>query len=330
MNVFDNRKLEESRPGDPPDDLDDTVRNWTSPPVFEERCIWITERATDGCIVARGTVTWWDIGQNRHLADVDLYVLPEMRRRRLATPLLGRIAAAAHTAGRHLLLFVTEPSVPAGPVLMERVGAEEGLRAHTNQVNVSDVDASLMRRWQESARERASDFDLGCWDGRYPEDDIDAIIELMKVMNTAPRDDLDVEDFHLTVDEVRELERVGDLLQEERWTMYACHQPSGEFAGFTEVRYKPSHPHLVHQGDTGVLPKFRNRGLGRWMKAAMIERVVRERPGVRYVRTGNADSNAAMHSINREMGFRPYKSWTIWQAETSHVMDYVRSRGVTV
>jgi GNAT superfamily N-acetyltransferase len=330
MNVFENQQLEESWPDDPPDELDETIRHWTSAPVFEERGAWITERIADGCIVARGMVTWWDMGQNRHLADVDLYVVPEMRRQRLATPLLGRIAAAADQAGRRLLLFATEPDIPAGPALMERVGAEEGLRAHTNQATISDVDISMMRRWQERARERAADFEIACWDGPYPDDDLDAILELMEVMNTAPRDDLDMEDFHLTAEEVREFERVDALRQEERWTMYARHRASGEFAGYTEVRYQPTKPHLVHQGDTGVLPAFRNRGLGRWMKAAMFERIVLERPEVRYIRTGNADSNTAMHSINREMGFRPRKSWTIWQAEISRVMDYVRAHGVTV
>ena len=80
------------------------------------------------------------------------------------------------------------------------------------------------------------------------------------------------------------------------------------------------------QEDTGVSPEFRGRGLGRWLKAAMLDRIVRERPGVKFVRTGNADSNAAMLGINRALGFTPYVSRCVWQLETEKALAYLAER----
>jgi GNAT superfamily N-acetyltransferase len=74
---------------------------------------------------------------------------------------------------------------------------------------------------------------------------------------------------------------------------------------------------------TGVFPQYRNKGLGRWLKAAMLERVMRERPEVKVVRTGNADSNAAMLKINHELGFKPYMASAIWQVELDKVREYL-------
>ena len=102
----------------------------------------------------------------------------------------------------------------------------------------------------------------------------------------------------------------------ERWMMYAREEATGEYAGFTEVFWNGDRPSLLQQGGTGVWARYRNRGLGRWLKAAMLERVLRERPQVRLVRTDNADTNQAMLDINIQLGFKLFMEVTAWQIET--------------
>jgi mycothiol synthase len=69
--------------------------------------------------------------------------------------------------------------------------------------------------------------------------------------------------------------------------------------------------------------KFATYGLGRWLKAAMIDKALRERPQVKRIRTGTADSNAPMLRINYELGFKPYLSVCTWQVETAKVLAYL-------
>jgi len=76
---------------------------------------------------------------------------------------------------------------------------------------------------------------------------------------------------------------------------------------------------------TGVFPQYRNKGLGRWLKAAMLDKVLKERPQVKYVRAGNADSNAVMLKINTALGFKPYTADALWQVELQKVLDYLNA-----
>jgi GNAT superfamily N-acetyltransferase len=98
---------------------------------------------------------------------------------------------------------------------------------------------------------------------------------------------------------------------------------TGKFAGYTETVWNPNRPEVLRQDMTGVFPQYRNKGLGRWLKAAMLDKVLKERPQVKYVRTGNADSNAAMLKINTALGFKPYMADTLWQVELQKVLDYL-------
>ncbi len=58
----------------------------------------------------------------------------------------------------------------------------------------------------------------------------------------------------------------------------------------------------------------------------MLDRIVTGRPEAKFVRTGNADSNAAMLGINHALGFQPYISRALWQLDTDKALAYLAER----
>ncbi len=213
----------------------------------------------------------------------------------------------------------------AGEAFLEKLGGERAMQSHTNQLVLADVDRALLAQWMTP--DDAGRFTLEGWEGPHPEDLLPAIAALNEsAWNAMPRDALDVEDMHFTPEQMRQMDQQALAGGRERWALAAREASSGKFVGYTETLWNPSRPLFVRQGGTGVFPEFQGHGLGKRLKAAMLERVLRERPDARFVRTGNADSNGPMLRINHALGFRPYLSRTDWQVDTQSVLAYLSRR----
>jgi len=294
------------------------------PDFVEFRVFW--GRAADGSLAATGTVSWLKTDENKHAAQVGLGVLPEYRRRGIATALLSRLVEVAEADNRTLVLSSTSERIPAGTAFAERLGAESALDVHTNRLLLGDVDWDMVRRWVDEGPGRASGYSLVRVDGRYPDDLIDDIVDVMHVMNDAPRDNLQMEDMKITVEQMREMEK-GMLAQKiEHWSIFVRNDETGQLVGLTDVMWDPDQPETVFQGSTGVRPEHRGHALGKWLKSEMLVRIRDDRPNAVDVRTGNADSNDAMLGINKELGFKPYIAASNWQVATEKLRDYLASR----
>jgi mycothiol synthase len=307
-------------PDDPPFPFADYLAsNRTRSNIWRE-LVGLIYDPTGSAVIGQAIVDLNISGDHKDLAFINLSVLPEQRRQGHGRRLLRWAAETAQREGRSLLNFVTHARAPGGAAFAKALEARPAYEERVSQLVLAEVDRALMRQWQARAAERAVGFELGFWPGPYPEEDLAAIAELAQVMNTAPREQLQMDDESWTPEKLREQERTMYAGGAQRWTVYAREQASGNFAGFTEVYFRPSMPPLVFQGATAVYPRFRNLGLGRWLKAAMIERVLDEKPEARVVRTENAESNAPMLGINVEMGFKPYLASTVWQIPTEQAL----------
>lgn len=311
---------QEVAPEDLPTTPENTKNRLQSMPDFLEMPFWVVRDPATARIIANGAGMMLNTGQNEHLCQVDIRVEPAYRQQGLGSALLWRIADYAASHERSLLLFNTYGNVPAGEAFMNWLGAEPGLVASINRLQIADVDQALLRRWIAAGEARAGAVQLGLWTGPYPEAAIDDVVALMEVMDSQPRDDLDVEDFKFSAEQIRALEKNQLANGAERWSLYAQDATTGQLVGFTEIFTKPNNPATLEQGNTGVFPAYRGRGIGRWLKAAMLEKVLAERPDVRYIDTGNADSNAPMLKINHELGFRKHRSSVNWQMATAKAL----------
>jgi mycothiol synthase len=261
-------------------------------------------------------------GGNENVVELDVEVDADHRRRGIGTALLRAAldeVTAAPGAGSIDSLMGWEVLNDATTGFWTAAGCPQRYLERVSRLVLPDVDPEQMAQWVTRAKERASDYSIVQWIDRCPDDLLDTFAVARTALNDAPLDSLDVQDEVWTPELVRGRE---DRLQARSMHVLvdaAVHRDSGVIGGYTEVVLVPERPQMAFQDDTGVLAAHRERGLGRWLKASMWQRLRRDHPEARTIDTANAESNAAMLAINVAMGFRPHLTYAAWQAPLADV-----------
>lgn len=286
--------------------------------------LYDTSNTSDtGKIVARVGVAIANTEENQHLAYGGIGVLADYRQQGIAKSLLPKLLEVAKRHNRRLIMEDTVSTISSGEEFAKRIGAKAGLPLHQNQLELKTLDTDLMTEWSNRYEGISEQFELILWEDDIPENEIVAFCDLVAVMNTAPTDDLDVEDEILTPAQLKEALAQEKAMGTKTWIMLAKHTESNEYAGYTELFFHPEKEEKLQQGDTAVVPKYRGHSLGKILKAKNLIQVLEAVPTAKVVRTTNAMSNEAMLKINTEMGFSAYKSMIVWELEVDVLEKYL-------
>ena len=286
------------------------------PSQFDDHA-WLVE-TSDRTPVACG-FCWSNSAGDDRVMECDVLVRSDHRRRGIGSRLLARICDETENADRNLLTWSTFDAVPAGEAFSRRVGADIGRVNRKSELALADVDWPMIDSWARAERARDLGYRLEMIDGVYPEHLRADAVTFQHIMQTAPRDGLDVGDVIVDAEFVAELDRALIESGETRWTAFV-RDPAGACVGGTEVNFEPWDPATVLQQSTGIEASHRGLGLAKWAKAAMLERIRRQRPEAVRVRTENAFSNGPMLAINDTLGFKVVSTRTEWQSELRHLV----------
>jgi mycothiol synthase len=267
---------------------------------------------------AKGNVVGWMGGgrslnepENAHVFWCEAQVHPAHRRKGLGTALFREFIQACD--GQHpelLFMGMTNDRVAGGTGFLKRIGAQAGLPMKTNQLVLAEVDRAQVAAW---AKLDPPGYRLERVDNVVPPALVAQYIQASDGINDMPKGDLKMGDWKLTEEQVRDRESWFKQVGTEWWLLVAIDEATGEGAGFSDLTYDPKQPWVIWQQGTGVTRAHRGHRLGLWMKAVMLQRILRERPEAKFIRTGNANTNAQMLGINTQLGFKVAWQSMLWQ-----------------
>jgi len=248
---------------------------------------------------------------NKHLYDADFYVIPDVRGTGIGRAWLPLISERMRAHGCTTVGFWVELDVGRG--FLKWLGAEAKLNEIESRLTLSEVDWSMVERWVGEGKERSPQTKLEIYDGLMPDAMlVDFAPQLSSLLNTIPFEALDHGEIIITPEMIREWNVRLQLAGEVQHTVIT-REPGGVISGVTDVTWAPYRRQLIYQQFTGVRPDARGRGIGKWIKAAMLLHLRELYPDAEWVSTENAGSNAPMLKINRTLGFKPHRNGTAYQ-----------------
>lgn len=248
---------------------------------------------------------------NLHRANLGIFVVPESRRRGVATALLAHLTDEARRAGRSVLGGESWWPYALGA---DGAGApgREFARARGFELVLGDVrrrlelpaDDATLARLADDAAQHHRDYTVRSWVGPVPDELVEGWAVLDASLETeAPTGKLDLEPKAPDVAAVRETE---ELIARQGRTRYAtvALDAAGVVVAYTEIVVSGEDGN-AYQWGTLVRREDRGHRLGLAVKVANLRLLQRERPDVPRLTTYNAESNAHMVAVNEALGFVP-------------------------
>lgn len=238
------------------------------------------------------------------IADMTISVIKEFRRQGIGSQLLQVLVEKAKELGKET--FQTFTSLEAGRKFVEHYGGIVASDRALNRLYYKDINWEKMEKWCIEGEKRTKDVKIETFQD-VPEEDIEEFVQLYTVTeNQAP--DYETGDYQ-GVKVSPESRRYNEQYFKDKgytWITKIAKEEDGTISGFTEIFYNKFVPNMIEQEMTGVLPKYRGRGLGKRLKAEMLFYIKEKYPEIDYIETGNANNNKAMLAINRGMGYRKH------------------------
>jgi GNAT superfamily N-acetyltransferase len=251
----------------------------------------------------------WD---NRHLAQLDIYVDPAARRRGHGRLLVEAGVARGRAEGRTTVIAESwdEPGFVAFAKTMGFERASDEVNRHQD---LRCLDLSQLAALETEAARHASDYELVRMPGAVPDEMMDAVVGLAHAINDAPMDDLDVEDEVFSPERLRAFELSNARLGRRMYRLIARHRHTGAPAGHTVVAVDEQFPWHSYQYDTSVVRDHRGHRLGLLLKVAMLRWLREREPQLTVLSTWNAATNDHMIDVNERLGYRVVGNAIAWQ-----------------
>jgi GNAT superfamily N-acetyltransferase len=323
---FRRERHQETRPEDPimPDEVEETMLRRRR----EFEIVYRYEIAHD-----HEMLSWFDCStikpgapgyeQNRRFLSASCAVRREHRRRGIGRSWLPLVLELMDRHGCSVLTL--DANEGSGHAFLQWLGAEARFNDTENRLQLADVDWDLVARWVAEGEAGNPETRLEFYADQLLEamwDDYSK--QISTLFNAIPFEGLDRGESVITPAHVRQgYEHMAAVHELSHSVM--TREPDGSLSGLTEVSWCAYTPQVVHQQITGVMPDARGRGIGKWIKAAMLQHVRELHPEAQWVVTYNAGSNEPMLAINHQLGFRLHRAGKAYQMTRDQLAERVRA-----
>ena len=183
-------------------------------------------------------------------------------------------------------------------------------RWHGTQLNILNryrlirkaANNGVIERWLENIPERNGDMRLEFYE-IMPENYLEQYAELYsRLLSEMPQEGDGNKEYHVTAEEIRMYEEWRRKNHRHQY-YFLLHDRGDNIAGFSNANIDDLDPTEVYQSLTGVIGGYRGRGLSKWLKAALFEKIGEDFPDNKVMITDMRAVNEPIQKVNAQMGY---------------------------
>jgi len=210
-------------------------------------------------------------------------------------------------------IFITETESELANTFNTGIGSKKVMVITESKVQIEELEDNLLKEWIKEGKDSNKTSIIKIFENYIPKEYIEEFAKTFtEVENDEPRGEQERGDEIFTVEYFRNQEVTAKKTGVTILTCCALEE-DGHISAFTKVKIIPGKEKKIEQGLTGVLKRYRGKKLGKWVKATMIEYLMKNYPETKEIITGNADTNKAMLHINNALGFKKDKEINVYQ-----------------
>ena len=299
-------------------------RKWFSQENEEEsEYQWMVLKKYDGKIIGRGVLRVYTeksplYAENRHTGSIFIDTHSEYRRKGIAEQMLKFIAGKAEECGIRILQ--SDYILKSSGRFCSRFGFDIASDRNFYRLYQRNIDWNKLKEYS-NIKASEQGVTLKCF--QFVPDDL--LDEFCRVYSECGRMAPDYDgDFvaaeQITPESVRRDDEYCRKNGYVKLNMISI-EKNGSISGVTDLGYDTADPKIVNQGLTGVLTDHRGRGIGLWLKSAILFRLKELNTDFEYIETGNNKSNTAMLVINEKLGYVRHSSHVLVTAKLKDIKE---------
>ena len=253
-------------------------------------------------------------------------VLRPHRRQGVASTLLRALLALMEEQGKTTATLKTH--LPEGHAFLRAIGAVEKHRAMENRLPFAGLDWNALARWRAQAFAPGHGLRAEIHAGRVPLDRLATLMApLSALLRDAPTSTLHIPPMRYELEGFETWYADMDRRGGEHFLVLLL-DGDGHLAAVCDANWSPRFPDRMHQALTAVARHWRGKGLAKVVKAAMLQLVRERHPEVTMAVTNNAEANAPMLAINRQLGFVEHRHDASYQIGTESLRAFLSTRSL--
>ncbi len=181
-------------------------------------------------------------------------------------------------------------------------GARQLSRVDRYRLHREQANHALMDKWLEEIPERNSRLQPHLW-LTIPEEQIERFTELMtQFVHDMPKEVEDPIPFRASAEDIRRRERWRQQNNLYVYT-YALLDRGEQLVAFSCAFINGDDPKQVYQALTGVVSEYRGRGLSKWLKVILFDKIGADFPRNESFITDMRAVNEPIQAVNARMGY---------------------------